>query len=147
MMGPIDYIVVGFKGGNFDGSMLDQITKAVEKGTIRVLDLLFIIKDEQGNLVEGEYEDQSDELKETFGDFTYEEETPMLTDSDISKIGEQMDKDTAAAVLVIEHLWAKDLKKAIIKAGGFLIADGRIHPEKVEKALRELETTLETTKV
>ena len=139
MMGPVDYVIIGFSGNNFDGSMLDEITKASKKGIIRVLDLLFIIKDKQGDVVEGEYADQTDALKETFGDFAYEEDTPLLTDGDIAKIGEQMENDTAAGILVFEHLWAKGLKKAIIDAGGFLIADGRIHPEKVEAALEELE--------
>lgn len=139
-MGPIDYIIVGFKGNNFDGSILDELTQASTKGIIRVLDLVFIIKDEEGNVIEGEYEDQSDDLKATFGDFTYQEDSPLLSEADVAKIGEQMANNTAAAALVIEHLWAAGLKAAIAEAGGFLIADGRIHPEKVEEALKELET-------
>ena len=49
MMGPVDYIIVGFKGNNFDGNMLNEITNAANLGIIRVLDLLFVIKDEKGN--------------------------------------------------------------------------------------------------
>jgi len=140
MLGPIDYIVIGFEGNNFDGSIMDELTKAVKNKTIRVLDLVFIMKDEEGNVTEGEFEDQSDDLKATFGDFAYDDSAPLLTDDDIQKIGDQMDDDTAAGILIVEHLWAKGLKRALMDAGGFLIADGRVHPEKVEAAVKELQT-------
>jgi len=140
MLGPIDYIVIGFEGNNFDGSIMDELTKAVKNKTIRVLDLVFIMKDEEGNVTEGEFEDQSEDLKATFGDFAYDDSAPLLTDDDIQKIGDQMDDDTAAGILIVEHLWAKGLKRALMDAGGFLIADGRVHPEKVEAAVKELQT-------
>jgi hypothetical protein len=140
MMGPVDYVVIGFKGSNFDGKILDKVVDATQKNIIRVLDLVFIIKDEFGSITEGEYVDQSDELKETFGDFSLDDDTPLLSDEDITKIGAQMENDTAAGVLVIEHLWARELKQAIADKGGFLIADGRIHPEAAEAAMKELQT-------
>jgi hypothetical protein len=139
MMGPVDYVVLGFKGNNFDGSIMEELTTAAKKNIIRVLDLLFIMKDKDGNIVEAEYEDQSEELRDTFGDFQREEDMPLLSEADIEKIGSQMQNDTAAGVLVVEHLWAKGLKKAIGDAGGFLIDDGRIHPEAVEAAMKELQ--------
>lgn len=141
MRGPIDYVIVGFKGNNFDGSMLDEITKAAKQNIIKVLDLLFIIKDKDGNVTEAEFADQSDDLKDTFGELTVNEDTPLLTESDVVKISEDMANDTAAGVLVIEHTWAKGLKQAIIDAGGFLMADGRIHDDTVEAAMRELATS------
>jgi hypothetical protein len=141
MIGPVDYVVLGFKGNNFDGSIMEELTSAVKKNIIRVLDLVFIMKDKDGTIAETEYIDQSEDLKATFGDFQLEDDTPLLTDSDIEKIGSEMENDTAAGILVVEHLWAKGLKKAIGDAGGFLIDDGRIHPEAVEAAIKELELT------
>jgi hypothetical protein len=142
MLGPIDYVVLGFKGNSFDGSILNELSEAVGKKIIRVVDLIFIIKDEKGTVVEGEYEDQSEELKSTFGDMNYENDDalPLLTEKDIATIGEHMESDTAAGVLVIEHLWAKGLKAAISDANGFVIAEGRIHPEAAEAASKELAT-------
>lgn len=139
MIGPVDYIVVGFEGSNFDGSILKEIGKASDKKIIRVLDLVFIIKDKDGHVVEGEFAQQTNALKKTFGNFVRDANMPLLTLSDISKIGEQMTNDSAVAVLVFEHLWARKIKKEIMDAGGQLVADGRIHPEAVEGALRELE--------
>ncbi len=138
MMGPVDYIVVGFKGNSFDGSILDALTKAMKHDIIRVIDLVFIMKDEKGDILEAEYEDQSEELRATFGEFMREDDMPLLSEGDVEKIGKQMEKDTAAGVLVIEHLWAKGLKQSLMDAGGFLIADGRVHPEAVEAAMADM---------
>jgi hypothetical protein len=138
MIGPVDYIVMGFKGNNFDGSILEELTKATDNDTIRVLDLLFIMKDADGNVIEAEFEDQSDEFKEMFGNLERADDMPLLSDSDVEKIGQQMDRDTSAGVLVIEHTWARNLKKALLDAGGILLADGRVHPEAVETALADL---------
>jgi hypothetical protein len=73
-----------------------------------------------------------------FGNLDRADDMPLLSDSDVEKIGQQMDKDTSAGVLVIEHTWARDLKKALLDAGGILLADGRVHPEAVETALADL---------
>ncbi len=140
MLGPIDYVAIGFNGSNFNGSALKALAIAADKGIIRVIDLLFVIKDPQGVITEGEYEDQSEDVREMVSALNYDEKEgmPILTDSDITKIGSHMPADSAAGVMVIEHVWAKDLKEALVKAGGFLVADGRIHSEAVETAMSEL---------
>ena len=138
MLGPIDYIVVGFKGNQFDGSIISKLSKAVESGVIRIIDLLFVIKDIDGNFAAGEYEDQSEDLKSSFGSITPDTSMPLFTESDLEEISSQMENDTAAAVLVIEQLWAKGLKKAMIDAGGTLIAEGRVHPDDVTADVEEI---------
>jgi uncharacterized protein DUF6325 len=145
MLGPIDYIAVSFEGNDFDGSILSELSKAVDSGTIRVVDLIFIIKGLDGSVEAAEIKDQSEDLKKAAKALGLKDDMPLLTEDDIEKLGEQMDNDTAAGVLVIEHLWAKGLKKAIINAGGTLAAEGRIHPGKVSAAVEELE--LEPSKV
>lgn len=141
MLGPIDYIVVGFKGNKFDGSIVNELSKAVDAGIIRVIDLVFIIKDIDGNVEAGEYADQPTELQESFSNLEVSSSEPLFTEEDIEKVAEDMDNDTAAGVLVLEHLWAKGLKQALMDAGGILIGEGRIHPELIEAAERELVTT------
>lgn len=140
MLGPIDYIMVGFEGNNFDGSILKELTKAVDSGVIRVVDLLFIIKDAEGNVTMAEVEDQHDELKSVAKALGHEGDLPLFTEEDVEKLGKDMDNDTAAGVLVIEQLWAKGLKKALLDKGAELLAEGRIHPDKVKEAVKELET-------
>ncbi len=140
MLGPIDYIVVGFDGNNFDGSVLEELVKATESGAIRVVDLLFVIKDADGNVTMAEIEDQHEELKEVAKAIGHDGDLPLLTEEDVEKLGASMDNDTSAGVLVIEHLWAKGLKAALLNAGAVLIDEGRIHPDVVEAAVEELET-------
>jgi Family of unknown function (DUF6325) len=132
VLGPIDYIVVGFKGNHFDGSILDELSEAVKAGTIRVIDLLFIVKGEDGSVVGGEIKDQPEELKAMMREIVNEDSMPMLSEEDMEKVAAKMENDTAAGVLVVEHLWAMD-------AGGFLVDDGRIHPEIVSGVMEEIE--------
>jgi hypothetical protein len=139
MLGPIDYVVVGFDGNNFDGSILSELAKAVDSGVIRVLDLIFIIKDKDGNVAAAEVEDQHEDIKEATGAFGLGDGMPLLTEEDVNKLGAQMKNDTSAGVLVIEQLWAKGLKKALLDAGGSLLAEGRIHPDVVDAAVEDLE--------
>lgn len=138
MLGPIDYIVVGFRGNNFDGSVLAELKKAAESGVIRVVDLLFVIKDTDGVVTMAEIQDQHEELREVAKALGHVGDMPLLTEDDVQKIGDKIDVDTSAGVLVIEQLWAKGLKKALLDKGAELLDEGRIHPEAVEAAAEEL---------
>lgn len=138
MLGPIDYVAIGFVGGDFDGSILTELSKAVDSGAIRVVDLLFVMKDADGEVLMGEAEDQADDLKEVVKIFDLDNGDPLLSEDDIAKLGDSMENDTAIAVLVIEHLWAKGIKKAIIDKGGFVLDEGRIRPELAEQALEDI---------
>ena len=138
MLGPIDYLVVGFEGNNFNGSILEELSKAVDSGAIRVVDLLFIIKDADGSIAMAEIEDQHEELKQVVDLFNIPDDMQLLSEGDVEKLGEAMENNTSAGVLVIEHLWARGLKQALIDAGGVLIDEGRIHPDAVAAAVEEL---------
>jgi hypothetical protein len=138
MLGPIDYIVVGFRGNNFDGSIMRELKSAVKDGVIRVVDMVFVIKDAEGKVSGAEVKDQSDDFKSTFAELDYKDDTPLFTEKDIEKVGADMENDTAAGVLVIEQVWAKGLKQALTSAGGKLLAEGRIHPENAEFAMQDL---------
>lgn len=139
MLGPIDYIVVGFDGNNFNGSILSELGKAVDSGVIRVVDLLFVIKDADGNVAMAEIEDQHDELKEVAAAIGHVGDLPLLTEDDVKKLGESMKNDSSAGVLVIEQLWAKGLKAALIESGAELIDEGRLHPDAVAAAVEDIE--------
>lgn len=131
MRGPIDYIIVGFEGNNFTGKILEELEKASKNETIAVLAVALIARNEQGEVTAVEITDPEvqgllDSLKA---------DGNLIDDEDVAEVGELLEDNTAAGLLIIEHLWAKGLKSAIIEAGGVLIDDGRIHPE----AVKELE--------
>lgn len=141
MLGPIDYIAVSFDGNNFDGSILEELAKVCESGAVRVVDLLFIIKDTAGNVTVAEIEDQADDLKAVAEAIGHKGDLPLLSEDDVNKLGAQMKNDTSAGILIIEQLWAKGLKKALLDAGGTLLDEGRIHADKITAAVEELEET------
>jgi hypothetical protein len=139
MLGPIDYIVVSIKGNNFDGTILKELAKAVDSGVIRVVDLLFVIKDEKGEVAMAEVSDQEDDLKEVAELLGHKDDMPLLTEEDVEKLGEKMDNGSTAGILVIEQLWAKGLKKALMDKNAVLLDEGRLHPDKVEAAVEDIE--------
>lgn len=124
MRGPIDYIVVGFTGNKFKGNILAQLTTSVEQGVISVLDLAVIAKAEDGNVAKVELVDV--EGLENILPANREE---LINEEDIAEIADVLDENCSAGLLIIEHLWAKGLKKAILDADGVLLAEGRIHPD------------------
>jgi hypothetical protein len=138
MLGPIDYIAVSFKGNNFDGSILEELAKAVDSGDIRVVDVLLIVKNKDGEVALAEMQDQSEDLQQAAKALRLSGETPLLTEEDAEKLAAKMENDTSAGILVIEQLWAKGLKKALLDKGAELLAEGRIHPDKAEAAYEDV---------
>lgn len=128
MRGPIDYIIVGFEGNNFDGSILSAIGDAIDKGIIGLVALSAVSKGSDGAITSLSVADMSDSLLADFAG-KYQASSDLVTTEDIDEIAELLNPNSTAGFLVIEQLWAKPLKQAIINANGFLIAEGRIHPE------------------
>jgi hypothetical protein len=124
MRGPIDYIVVGFTGNKFKGDILAELATSVEQGVISVLDLAVIAKAEDGSVAKVELVDV--EGLENILPANREE---LINEEDIAEIADVLDENCSAGLLIIEHLWARGLKKAILDADGVLLAEGRIHPD------------------
>lgn len=128
MRGPIDYIIVGFEGNKFDGSILKALGEALDSGVIGLIDLALISKDNDGNVIALNITDLGDSFAVDFVE-KYKIDNKQINDEDIDEMGDLLENNTSAGMLVIEHLWAKPLKEAIINANGVLVAEGRIHPE------------------
>ncbi|MBW4061459.1 hypothetical protein HJC99_02730 [Candidatus Saccharibacteria bacterium] len=137
MLGPIDYVVIAFPGSQFKGEILPELSHLVETGTIRIIDLLFITRGEDDVVAAVEIENMPAEITEAFKPFM-KDFTGLLSDEDVAEAGALLEPGSSAGLLLFEHVWAKDLKQAVIGAGGVLVADGRIRPENVERVLSEL---------
>ncbi len=124
-LGPVDYLVVEFPAGhsNFTGEMAAELASLVESGTIRVLDVLILHKDDDGTVEAYELDDldQLDDLRvlET-------EIAEILAADDVADLAEAMENGSTAGVLVWENRWAAPFASAARRAGGQLIATGRI---------------------
>lgn len=132
MRGPIDFIVVNFKGNNFTGGILDELSKVVKNGTIAILDIALITKDKDGEVSALELSDMQDTGVAKFAKDN-SVQSGLITQDDIVEVGDIIANNSSVGLLVIEQLWAKGLKKAILDANGELIAEGRIHPEAAEE--------------
>jgi hypothetical protein len=124
-LGPVDWIVIEFPGSKFNGEVAPVLKDYVDRGLIRVLDLLFLKKDEDGSFEAFEAADLDDsevgELR------TFETELAMLlSEQDVADLVETIEPGSAAAVLVWENLWAAPFGTAVRHAGGQLVASGRI---------------------
>jgi hypothetical protein len=124
-LGPVDWIVVEFPGSKFNGSMAPPLLDLVERGLIRVLDLLVLKKDDDGSLEAFELADLDDsEIGELR---SYEAELAMLlSEEDVFAVANAIEPGSSAAVLIWENSWAAPFASAVRKSGGQLVASGRI---------------------
>ena len=128
MRGPIDFIIVGFEGNKFDGSILSAIGDAIDSGVIGLVALALVSKDKEGKINKLDIENYGNEFTVTFAE-KYQPDNELVSDEDITEMADLLENDTSAGLLVIEQLWAKPLKQALIDANGVLVAEGRIHPD------------------
>jgi uncharacterized protein DUF6325 len=124
-LGPVDYLVVEFPPGvsHFTGEMATELAALVDSGTIRILDLLVLVKDEDGNIEGIEIEDL-DPVNELRAAETQLSE--ILAAEDVADLAVAMEPGTTAGVLVWENTWAAPFASAARRSGGQLIANGRI---------------------
>jgi len=138
MVGPVEYLVVGFPGNRFTGDIAPELARLIDSGTIRILDLTFIGKDEDGAVVSFEF-DQLDEL-EPFavmeGDVG-----GVISDEDIQHAASMLEPGSSAALLVWEDLWATPFADAVEKAGGVMIESARIPKQLIEAAVSSFSPT------
>ena len=124
-MGPIDYVIIEFPDGQPKGKAAPLLVDLVERGVIRILDLMFITKDEDGTVAGLEIADFDDDGKMDYLVFEGAR-SGLLTDEDQEEAGNALEPGTAAAVLVYENRWAAPFAKAVRESGGQLVAFGRI---------------------
>jgi hypothetical protein len=134
-LGPVDWIVVAFPGTDFGKGQVAPVLKDyVDRGLIRVLDTLFLIKQDDGTVEPFEL---SDFGEGELGDFrALETDLEMvLSEQDVLDLAETMDPGTSAVLLVWENVWAAPFGSTVRHAGGQLVASGRIPAQAVLAAI------------
>jgi uncharacterized membrane protein len=151
-IGPVQLLAVGFDPkARFEGRIMDELENLERHETIRILDLLFVGKDaETGDLLALDY--QGEDLGAIVGTllgFDFDDEQPSevseieghafgLSDREIQGIAASLKPGSSAGFLLIEHVWARDLKRAIRDAGGFPLGEGFLTPETLAAVATEL---------
>lgn len=133
-IGPVEYMVVAFPGNKFKGEIAPALRELVEAGTIRIVDLAFVHKDEAGDVVAVELEDEGSEVLQAFNAVTMDRDG-LINDDDLMMIGEALDVNSSAAILVWEDVWATRLADAIAGAGGVMVDIQRVPRDIVQAAI------------
>src|ERR671913_443877 len=155
-IGPVQLLAIGFgPGAKFEGKIMDELGKLERKETIRILDLLFVHKDaETGDLLALDY--QGENLGAIIGallGFEFEGDEQLtgsteeerveshafgLSQRETEGMAASLEPGTSAGFLLVEHVWARDLKRAIRQTGGFPIGEGFLTPEAIAEVAAEL---------
>jgi hypothetical protein len=142
-LGPVDYLVVEFPGSNFNGEIMPELVDLVQRGIIRVLDLVLIKKEADGSYDALEFDEIEDSALGDLREFE-RELADVLSEEDIISAADALEPGSTAGLLVYENLWAAPFASAVRRSGGQLVADGRIPVQALLAVLEhEVETEIE----
>ncbi len=133
--GPIDVIVLGFPGNKFDGGIGPALRDLVLRRLVRVVDLLFVYKDADGQVGSVELGGLQDELGPSFVDLDGQLGGGLLDADDVDEVAGNLQANSSVAVVAVENLWAIPFIDAVRRAGGDLIDQARV-PSAVVDAVR-----------
>ena len=136
-LGPIDFIALEFPGNRFRGEILPDLLELVDKEIIRVIDLVIIMKDQEGQVTVRELRELDPAHVELFSPLKAEV-SEMITEIDINMIAEKLADNSTAGLLLIENLWAKKTQQAMLDANGRAVMFERIPHDVVEEALADI---------
>ena len=134
-LGPVDYLIVEFPAGqqNFTGESADELLRLHDTGVIRIMDLVIMVKAEDGSVDAMELSDVPD-----LGDFARIEAdlAETLAADDVNELATVMEPGSVAAAIVYENVWAAPFGSALRRAGARLVADGRIPTQDIIAAIQ-----------
>ena len=137
-IGPIDYLVIEFPGSHLTGEGLPLLVDLVDRGIIRILDLTFVTKEQDGSVIGLQLADVNGD---GLPDLTVFEgvSSGLLGEEETAEAGSLLSPGDSAAILLYENLWAAPLAGALRRSGAQLV--GRIPVQEVIEALDALEST------
>jgi hypothetical protein len=133
-VGPVEYGVIVFPDNRFHGEIAPAILDLIQSGTVRVIDLTFVLKDIEGVVSVVELDDVGGDVYEAF-QAVFADRGGLLSDDDVDGIAEALDPNSSALIIVWEDLWATRLASAVRAAGGIVTDMQRIPAEAVQAAL------------
>jgi uncharacterized membrane protein len=155
--GPLQLFVIGFSGNHFSGEIFPAIDEARQKGIIRLIDYIFVMRDESGKIASAKGTDLGKKEMNFFETVLgalkgfgmaglegakagvsnvaeFGEHDFGISEQDLQDIVGYIPKNSSALLLIVEHIWAKKIKQSLVNANGTMIAQGMITPELVIKA-------------
>jgi uncharacterized membrane protein len=132
-IGPVEYLIVAFPGNRFRGEIAPALADLVDAGTIRIIDLAFVSKDEDGAVGAFELTELDPDVREGLENLGVEVQG-LFNEDDLQAAAEELEPNSSAALLVWEDVWAKQVAEAMRNAGGELLDFGRLPHEAVQAA-------------
>jgi len=134
-IGPVDYMIVGFPGNQFTGEITPALGRLVDDGIIRIIDIAFVGKDEEGNAIAMELTELDPQVQAALDKLGIEV-GGLFNEDDLMDAADGLEPNSSAAVLVWENVWARETAQKMRDAGGVLLAFERL-PHEVVQAARE----------
>jgi uncharacterized membrane protein len=133
-VGSVEYAIIAFPGNQFKGEIVPALEDLVDRDLVRILDLAFVIKDSDGNVEAVELSSLPEEEARAFERLDVAVGN-LLNEDDFEKIGESLDNNSSAGLIVWENLWSSRFVSAVQNANGVLLATEKIPAPVVQAAL------------
>jgi hypothetical protein len=143
-MGPVDYLVVEFPGNRMTGEGFPLLVDLVERGLIRILDLVFVRKETDGAVSAIQIADLDGDGQLDLAVFEGAS-SGLLGDDDLADAGGVLEPGSSAGILVYENVWAAPFAAALRRGGGQLVASGRIPVQALLDAVDSAESVESTS--
>lgn len=139
--GPVEMVIIKFPGNQFSGEIAPALMELIDSGTVRIIDLLFVIKDANGDVGVVELESLGAAVVEAFGSIA-EHDDELLSQSDGEYIGEALEPNSSAMMVLFENAWAARFVTAVSNANGEVLMNERIPRAVIDEVLAEAQELL-----
>jgi hypothetical protein len=136
-MGPLEYVVIEFEGNHLTGEIVPELHRLRDLGIVRVVDLLLIQKDAQGNVSARELSDLNEEEAKPYWPIAGEV-LDLLSEADVETAAADLPLNSSGAIALLEHTWATHLQETIRNAQGRVLSGGLLPAAEVERLAAEL---------
>lgn len=133
-LGPIEMLMIRFPGSQFTGDLIPAMSELVESGTVHIVDLLFMTKDEQGTVRVFELTDLAPDLLGRFEPLA-NDITPLLNEDDAHELAASLENGSSAGIMMFENTWATRFAQAVRDAKGEVLLNERIPHIVIEEVL------------
>jgi len=137
-LGPIEVLVVGFPGNQFNGQIIPELEKLIDTDTISIVDGILVRKDDDGEVTFTEFDELGANADATRLAEIMDQLDSLISDDDVNELVSVLEPNSSAAILVFEHTWSKPFRDAIVDSGGVLVANFRVPGLVVDELLAEL---------
>jgi len=132
--GPMELLMIRFPGNQFTGEIVPAMTELVENGTVHIVDLLFVTKDEGGAVKVYEITDLAPNLQGQFAPLS-SDITPLLNDDDAHDLAASLENNSSAGIMLFENTWAARFAQAVRNARGEVLLNERIPHAVIEEVV------------